>query len=416
MAFRFQRRIKILPGLTLNLSKSGLGLSAGVRGARMSVGSRGVHSHVGLPGTGLAYRKKHRLDQGERPTQLPQRHSTGELEKDTVTIKADSQTGQTSFILDSTGEELTLARIRQFVPDFDFELESLLNAELQNRNALLQALRTLHYDIPHPDLRPPHLAIEFNEPYPTMLPLRNPGIIQKIWPPAMKRLIINNERVSNTYEFQRQSWETRKAEFEEQIDRSNLHIASVTSGDLTAMTEELERRFADMVWPFEPEICFDLGNDPATIAIDVGLPDEESFPALEWRMGTGNKRLVSKQISATARREIYRDYLHSVALRLIGEVFSGLTTIERVVISINAPVPDSQRGGTRDAYLLSIIVGRKSWRMLNFGSLESLRPDKAVELFKLRRDMSKTGVFREILPYGVEDLEDDAEAATSKPS
>lgn len=407
MAFRFQRRIKIMPGLTLNLSKSGLGLSAGVRGARMSIGSRGVHSHVGLPGTGLAYRKQHQLNQDGRTRQSRQTYSSGAMMDDTVTICADSQTGQTSFILDSSGEEFSLARMRKLCSDFDSELELILMGELQNRNALLQALRTLHQDIPHPDLRPPPMAFGFNEPEPAMTTPRKPGLLHKFWPSAVKRLTLENERAANTHEFQRKSWETRKSAFEEQIKQSNLHFASVSSGDLPAMTEELARRFAGMEWPFEPEICFDLGTDPTTIAIDVGLPDEESFPALEWRMGAGNRRLVSKSISAAARRGLYRDYLHSVALRLIGELFAGLVTMHRVAISISAPIPDTQRGGTRDAYLLSMIVDRESWRMLNFGSLDTLRPDSAVELFELRRDMTKTGVFRGIMPFGVADLESD---------
>jgi len=39
MAFRLFRRIKIAPGITLNLSKSGLSASAGVRGARVTLGT-----------------------------------------------------------------------------------------------------------------------------------------------------------------------------------------------------------------------------------------------------------------------------------------------------------------------------------------------------------------------------------------
>jgi len=41
MSFRFWRRIKIAPGVTLNLSKSGGSLSLGPRGAKFTVGSRG---------------------------------------------------------------------------------------------------------------------------------------------------------------------------------------------------------------------------------------------------------------------------------------------------------------------------------------------------------------------------------------
>jgi len=54
-AFRFWRRIKIAPGVTLNLSKSGGSLSFGPRGAKFTVGSRGKRATVGLPGTRLFY-------------------------------------------------------------------------------------------------------------------------------------------------------------------------------------------------------------------------------------------------------------------------------------------------------------------------------------------------------------------------
>lgn len=55
MAFRFWRRIKIAPGVTLNLSKSGGALSFGPRGAKFTAGSRGRRATVGIPGTGLFY-------------------------------------------------------------------------------------------------------------------------------------------------------------------------------------------------------------------------------------------------------------------------------------------------------------------------------------------------------------------------
>ena len=55
MGFRFQRRIKILPGVHLNFSKSGVSTSIGVRGAQMTFGKRGTRTTVGVPGTGLSY-------------------------------------------------------------------------------------------------------------------------------------------------------------------------------------------------------------------------------------------------------------------------------------------------------------------------------------------------------------------------
>jgi len=55
MSFRFWRRIKIAPEVTLNLSKSGGSLSFGPRGAKFTVGSRGKRTTLGIPGTGLFY-------------------------------------------------------------------------------------------------------------------------------------------------------------------------------------------------------------------------------------------------------------------------------------------------------------------------------------------------------------------------
>jgi hypothetical protein len=55
VGFRFYRRVRLFPGLSVNFSRSGPSLSVGVRGAHVTVGRRGVTKTVGLPGTGLFY-------------------------------------------------------------------------------------------------------------------------------------------------------------------------------------------------------------------------------------------------------------------------------------------------------------------------------------------------------------------------
>src|SRR6202158_5707997 len=53
--FRFYRRMRIFPGLSVNLSKSGPSLTVGMRGAHVTMGPRGVRRTVGIPGTGIYY-------------------------------------------------------------------------------------------------------------------------------------------------------------------------------------------------------------------------------------------------------------------------------------------------------------------------------------------------------------------------
>ncbi|HVM68822.1 MAG TPA: DUF4236 domain-containing protein [Gaiellaceae bacterium] len=55
MAWRFQRRRRIAPGLTLTLGKRGASVRAARRGAGVSVGRRGLAATLSLLGTGLAY-------------------------------------------------------------------------------------------------------------------------------------------------------------------------------------------------------------------------------------------------------------------------------------------------------------------------------------------------------------------------
>ena len=56
MGFRFRKRIRILPGISLNLGKSGFtSVSAGFRGFTVNLGNKGTKTTTSLPGTGLSY-------------------------------------------------------------------------------------------------------------------------------------------------------------------------------------------------------------------------------------------------------------------------------------------------------------------------------------------------------------------------
>jgi hypothetical protein len=57
MGLRFQKRIRILPGVYINLSKSGVSASVGGKGSTINVNAAGRRQvTLGIPGTGLSYR------------------------------------------------------------------------------------------------------------------------------------------------------------------------------------------------------------------------------------------------------------------------------------------------------------------------------------------------------------------------
>src|SRR3954468_15577602 len=55
MGFRFHKSRSIIPGLRVNLSKSGPSVSLGPQGAHVNIGPKGVRTTIGVPGTGLSH-------------------------------------------------------------------------------------------------------------------------------------------------------------------------------------------------------------------------------------------------------------------------------------------------------------------------------------------------------------------------
>lgn len=63
---RFRRRIRVAPGIHLNLSKSGPSVSFGRRGVHYTVGHGRRRTTLGIPGTGVSYTTIHTQRSGRR--------------------------------------------------------------------------------------------------------------------------------------------------------------------------------------------------------------------------------------------------------------------------------------------------------------------------------------------------------------
>jgi hypothetical protein len=55
VGFRFRKSIRVLPGIKLNFSRTGISTSVGTPGAMVNFSERGTRATVGLPGSGLSY-------------------------------------------------------------------------------------------------------------------------------------------------------------------------------------------------------------------------------------------------------------------------------------------------------------------------------------------------------------------------
>lgn len=65
MGFRFRKSFKLAPGVRVNLSRKGAGVSLGGKGLTHSIGPGGRRTTVSAPGTGLSYAVQHKRGRGK---------------------------------------------------------------------------------------------------------------------------------------------------------------------------------------------------------------------------------------------------------------------------------------------------------------------------------------------------------------
>lgn len=66
----FRKSIKVMPGVRLNVSGSGVSTSIGGRGATVNVSKRGVRSTLAVPGTGLSWSSQRGWSEGSRSSPM----------------------------------------------------------------------------------------------------------------------------------------------------------------------------------------------------------------------------------------------------------------------------------------------------------------------------------------------------------
>lgn len=406
MGFRFQRRVKIAPGLTLVASKRGIGVSTGFPGARVSMTRQGIYGHGGVPGTGLAYREKLNPKGRMRAAAdgTPD-FSSGVQERDNISLTITVEDDGNVNLLDASGSSLSEEEARLLKRNFADQLRENVEAICARNNAELEALGRVHHDTPPPRTDPVFEGRNFDIPRPHPPVMRKKNLWCSIWPPAKRELESENAARQAEFEAELREWQAAYDAFTvTETERRRRETESVLH-DLEAMALTLEDHLGTIPWPRETEVDFDLGDDSRTIAITLHLPDEDSMPDREWSVTKTRLKVTKKKIPSTRRRGIYRDYIHGVAVRVLGEIFARLPTIEAALITGLVPGTDAATGYPTEFAFYSVIARRETWSKLNFGALDSIEPAETLELFELRRAMTKTGIMKPVESFDLSVLE-----------
>lgn len=136
MPIRFRKSIKILPGVRLNLSKSGISVTLGGKAFSLNLGKQGTYANVDLPGSGLVYR-----------TRLGGKKGNGDVQQDvTIGLNEDG----TLHLTDEDGNELKEKDAAAFLKTNKKEVVAWLEESCGRVNADTLTLIHCHRTTPAP--------------------------------------------------------------------------------------------------------------------------------------------------------------------------------------------------------------------------------------------------------------------------
>jgi hypothetical protein len=343
MGFRFQKRISILPGVRLNLSKSGASWSIGPRGASVNLGGRGVYGTVGIPGSGLSWRE--RLDKPEQANRAARPAPSGPAMPERVIAQL---VGDRIELLGPDGQPLHPdlgPQARRMMKD---EIKSFLETHEADRNQALEALRHLHHDIPR-DVRASVASS-------TGKPDREQYFDQQSYMQALMR------------------WRAEQAN---------------AGPDEDAIGNALLKTLGALEWPAETNIAISLAD--SRLLLDVDLPELEDMPNTLWRAVPSRLALDEKPMSQKERAGFYLDHVCSILFRLLGHAFATSDAIRAVAISAYTQRSNAT-GRTDDEYVATVELDRTAWNKLDLSQLGRIDPHQLLRRFGARLETNARGI------------------------
>ena len=409
MSLRFRKSLKLAPGIRMNLSGGGLSWSLGPRGASVGIGKRGTFLNTGIPGTGLAFRqllagggtnRQTSAWGGDGITGLASGGASSATQATKVTLTVSvSDEGVVTF-KDGNGKPVSEYLIEEAKKQKGDAIKTMIQKACDDLNAQVSSLGELHLHVPNPNKSPSFQVLKFNDSKPIASNPKVPGFIAKFFRSKVELIDSANSRAKSEFEGALKQWDTAKADFDASEQQKAELIKKVVAGDTAAMEGFFGEVLVDIVWPRETLVSFEVRNDGTKLAFDVDLPELEDIPTKVASVPQRGFKLTVKDIGPTNIHKMYAKHIHSIAFRLLGEAFGMLPTVQEVTLSGYSQRKNKSTGHEQDDYLLSVVVFRTSWSAINFGSLESIDVIDALARFELRRDMTKTGIFKAIQPFG----------------
>jgi hypothetical protein len=372
MGLRISKRIKIAPGVNLNIGKRSAGLSLGSKGLRYTVNSSGRRTTTaGIPGTGIYYST---TSGGKRRSKSHSKYNASKakaakLQREKEKAAAEKQ------------KQLDLEYAKAAVEEYEDHIN---------------AIRLLHTEHEEP--------INWKQIYETKEPFSDPSItpgpretdarekLDNYKPGFFAKRFKFAENSNQTY-YQNLIEKGKKEDREQYNEWKNLHILAegAINGDTDTMLEIVEN-----MQPFEDLTEFGSGFemgflDSDIVEVEFMIMADTVVPA-EAKSLTSTGKLSIKPLAKGKRLDIMQDYVCSCILRIAGDLFAILP-VNGVLIHAMDTFIDTAVGITDAKDIVSVFIDRSTFNTLN---LEAIDPSDSMQNFKCNMTFLKTKGFKPV--------------------
>jgi len=430
---RFRKRISIAKGIGINVSKSGLSMSAGIPGLSVTAGKRGVYMNAGIPGTGIYDRQ--RIGGGGKSSSKTSGGQNATV-RATVGIHVDDQGNATFTMPDGSPiQDLeTIGRIKR-MPEFKEIMAKekaertarLANEAEEKNNAAediinigsqasvvrsakqfaddLASLRPKEpsalepYDVPAPDKR--EISAELER--------RGNAEITSMFSKKKKVMMFVCDNLEKEYAAAVSSWEKGKVEFEKsQLERQKAEgednareyektkefLTNAIQGEESFIVNYTEEWLGTIRLPLDFGVDFDYVVEKSRMLIDLDLPEIEDLPD-ETVIQQANGQLKTKKKTQARLQEDYAKCVFGFALFFASNIFNISPAIDSILISGYTQRRDKV-GDIVNEYIYSIDFLRSE---LEGVDLSAASPMEVCMKSKNRCNVSKTFILKAIEPF-----------------
>lgn len=424
MAYR--KRIKIMKGLNLNVSGSGLSLSAGVKGASVTFGKNGNYLNTGIPGTGLYKRTK--------LNSLPVNNLNENIN---ILIELDEKGNPKLILKNENGIEINNELLIRKIKQSDKYKESIEKLIFDKKNSIEEQTDIFINIFKHTpqiisenlikktldELKPSEYLVQnfnINEPeiefVKLELEIEAKKNINRIFFWQNKKLRENyiNNNLEVVFNARKTEWTNLKSSF---IDSENKlktikdkelyneftfvknELELTLAGNVDFVESKIEQIINEIVLPVEFTLDYEYKKENNILKVEIDLPDIEDMPKEKANiLSTGKISIKNKNIKEL--KQEYSQCVTGIAFFFGGTFFNISPIIENVLISGFTKKINTKNGKNERECIYSILFSKEIFTTLNFEKINTI---EAFSNFENNMKLLNDFEFKGITPIIIED-------------